>query len=178
MYIYVAALYALERDDEAVETYRDAVAAALEDPAHQAAVLAANALDVSAAREAGLAPALIERLTLTPARLDDYLAHGWRPMGQRIYTAHFALLGDGRLTDSKGVTVDFANTLVVMTSNLCQGPEYESRPGDDRAEARLLEPDPFAEGVIGHRHQFAPRATSRMRAMRCISSRAFSNSSS
>ncbi|MBN2082586.1 AAA family ATPase [bacterium] len=28
------------------------------------------------------------------------------------------LLDDGRLTDSKGVTVDFANTLVVMTSNV------------------------------------------------------------
>jgi ATP-dependent Clp protease ATP-binding subunit ClpB len=28
------------------------------------------------------------------------------------------LLDDGRLTDSKGVTVDFANTIVVMTSNV------------------------------------------------------------
>ncbi|MDD5718224.1 MAG: AAA family ATPase [Candidatus Krumholzibacteria bacterium] len=49
------------------------------------------------------------------------------------------LLDDGRLTDGKGRVVDFRNTLVIMTSNLCQGPEYEARPGDDRAEARLRE---------------------------------------
>ena len=46
-----------------------ALAAALEDPAAQTGILAANALDVSAARETGLEEALIERLTLTPARL-------------------------------------------------------------------------------------------------------------
>ena len=33
------------------------------------------------------------------------------------------LLDDGRLTDGKGRVVDFRNTLVIMTSNLCQGEE-------------------------------------------------------
>jgi glutamate-5-semialdehyde dehydrogenase len=51
-----------------------AVAAALEDAENQSAILAANAQDVAAAQEAGLADALIERLTLTPARLDGVAA--------------------------------------------------------------------------------------------------------
>jgi len=63
------------------------------------------------------------------------------------------LLDDGRLTDGKGRVVDFRNTLVIMTSNLCQGPEYEARPGDDRAEARLL------EGLAGH---FRPELLNRL----------------
>ena len=63
------------------------------------------------------------------------------------------LLDDGRLTDGKGRVVDFRNTLVIMTSNLCQGPEYETRPGDDRAEARLL------EGLQGH---FRPELLNRL----------------
>ncbi len=63
------------------------------------------------------------------------------------------LLDDGRLTDGKGRVVDFRNTLVIMTSNLCQGPEFESRPGDDRAEARLM------EGLQGH---FRPELLNRL----------------
>ena len=35
------------------------------------------------------------------------------------------LLDDGRLTDGRGRVVDFRNTLVVMTSNLCQDPRFE-----------------------------------------------------
>jgi glutamate-5-semialdehyde dehydrogenase len=50
------------------------LAEALEDKGNQAAILDANAADVSTAEEAGLADALIERLTLTPARLDGVAA--------------------------------------------------------------------------------------------------------
>ena len=44
------------------------------------------------------------------------------------------LLDDGRLTDSKGRTVDFKNTVVIMTSNL--GSQYiaEHRPTDSEAD--------------------------------------------
>jgi ATP-dependent Clp protease ATP-binding subunit ClpB len=44
------------------------------------------------------------------------------------------LLDDGRLTDSKGRTVDFKNTVVIMTSNL--GSQYiaEHRPSDSEAD--------------------------------------------
>lgn len=45
------------------------VADALEDPAQQRAILDANVQDISAAQEAGLNEALIDRLRLTPARL-------------------------------------------------------------------------------------------------------------
>lgn len=35
-----------------------------------------------------------------------------------VYNVLLQLLDDGRLTDSKGRTVDFSNTIVIMTSNL------------------------------------------------------------
>ena len=66
------------------------------------------------------------------------------------------LLDDGRLTDGKGRVVDFRNTLVIMTSNLCQGPEYEARPGDEHPETRLL------EGLQGH---FRPELLNRLDAI-------------
>ena len=37
------------------------------------------------------------------------------------------LLDDGRLTDGKGRVVDFRNTLVVMTSNICQDERFQPR---------------------------------------------------
>jgi len=42
---------------------------------------------------------------------------------------------------------------VIMTSNLCQGPEYEVLAGDTRGEARLL------EGLAGH---FRPELLNRL----------------
>jgi ATP-dependent Clp protease ATP-binding subunit ClpB len=38
------------------------------------------------------------------------------------------LLDDGRLTDGKGRVVDFRNTLVIMTSNLCQEERFAETP--------------------------------------------------
>ena len=49
------------------------------------------------------------------------------------------LLDDGRLTDGRGRVVGFRNTLVVMTSNLCQDPGYEPRPDADEAQQRDAE---------------------------------------
>jgi len=49
------------------------------------------------------------------------------------------LLDDGRLTDGKGRVVDFSNTLVLMTSNLCQDGEFEPSPGENEAERRERE---------------------------------------
>jgi glutamate-5-semialdehyde dehydrogenase len=46
-----------------------ALADALEDPSHQEVILGANDEDVAAAEQSGLAPALIERMRLTPDRL-------------------------------------------------------------------------------------------------------------
>ena len=37
----------------------------------------------------------------------------------RMYsTSYYKVLDDGRLTDGQGRTVDFRNTVVIMTSNL------------------------------------------------------------
>jgi len=51
------------------------------------------------------------------------------------------LLDDGRLTDGKGRVVNFRNTLVIMTSNLCQDDAYAARADEDPAEQekRLLD---------------------------------------
>ncbi len=50
-----------------------------------------------------------------------------------VFNILLQVLDDGRLTDSKGVTVDFRNTVIIMTSNI--GSEYLTRikgePGTD-----------------------------------------------
>jgi ATP-dependent Clp protease ATP-binding subunit ClpB len=66
------------------------------------------------------------------------------------------LLDDGRLTDGKGRRVDFANTLVIMTSNLCQDEAYEADPSDGSADGRLL------AGLAGH---FRPEFLNRLDAI-------------
>jgi len=49
------------------------------------------------------------------------------------------LLDDGRLTDGKGRVVDFRNTLVVMTSNLCHDQRFELDDlGDDDQHRRAV----------------------------------------
>ncbi len=44
------------------------------------------------------------------------------------------LLDDGRLTDGKGRVVDFSNTVIILTSNLCQEAQFE-----DANEATILQ---------------------------------------
>ncbi len=67
------------------------------------------------------------------------------------------LLDDGRLTDGKGRQVDFRNSLVIMTSNLCQDEMYEPRPN---AEG-ILQTDEslLMEGLVNH---FRPEFLNRM----------------
>jgi ATP-dependent Clp protease ATP-binding subunit ClpB len=55
------------------------------------------------------------------------------------------LLDDGRLTDGKGRVVDFRNTLVVMTSNICQDARFEPREDADEATQREIEREMLAE---------------------------------
>src|SRR3546814_6768235 len=50
------------------------------------------------------------------------------------YTTLFRSLDDGRLTDGQGRTVDFRNTVIVMTSNL-GSQMIQELDGDDSAEA-------------------------------------------
>ena len=44
-----------------------------------------------------------------------------------VFNVLLQILDDGRITDSKGVTVDFKNTLLIMTSNL--GSQYAFEKG-------------------------------------------------
>ena len=45
-----------------------------------------------------------------------------------VFNVLLQILDDGRITDSKGVTVDFKNTIIILTSNL--GSQYAFEPGD------------------------------------------------
>jgi len=55
-----------------------------------------------------------------------------------VFNILLQVLDDGRLTDSKGVTVDFRNTVIIMTSNI--GSEYLTRiKGEPGAESYKIE---------------------------------------
>ena len=45
-----------------------------------------------------------------------------------VFNILLQILDDGRITDSKGVTVDFKNTIVIMTSNLGSQYAFEKDP--------------------------------------------------
>ena len=47
-----------------------------------------------------------------------------------VFNILLQILDDGRITDSKGVTVDFKNTIIIMTSNL--GSEYAFEKDEDK----------------------------------------------
>ena len=74
------------------------------------------------------------------------------------------MLDDGRLTDGQGHTVDFKNTLIVMTSNI--GSEYlvNQKEGEDTDAAR---PYVMAETRWPSRSWPAASATATPCASRC-----------
>ena len=51
-----------------------------------------------------------------------------------VFNVFLQILDDGRLTDSKGRTVDFRNTVIIMTSNI--GSQYIQDLADDDAQMR------------------------------------------
>jgi len=60
-----------------------------------------------------------------------------------VFNVLLQVLDDGRLTDSKGRTVDFKNTVLIMTSNLgaqlLQGESLNSEASFDRAKDQVLD---------------------------------------
>ncbi len=54
-----------------------------------------------------------------------------------VFNVLLQILDDGRITDSKGVTVDFKNTLIIMTSNL--GSQYAFEPDQSKREDGYLQ---------------------------------------
>jgi len=72
-----------------------------------------------------------------------------------IFNILLQVLDDGRLTDGQGRTVDFSNTLIIMTSNL--GSQFLSSLGDDQKVSEV-EPQ-VMETVRGH---FRPEFLNRL----------------
>ncbi|PJF47229.1 MAG: ATP-dependent chaperone ClpB [Chloroflexi bacterium] len=60
-----------------------------------------------------------------------------------VFNVLLQLLDDGRLTDGQGRTVDFRNTVVIMTSNLLAGEDLEGMSRDDivRRLQRFFRPE-------------------------------------
>jgi len=54
-----------------------------------------------------------------------------------VFNILLQILDDGRITDSKGVTVDFKNTIVIMTSNL--GSQYAFEPDHDKKYKQYMD---------------------------------------
>jgi ATP-dependent Clp protease ATP-binding subunit ClpC len=71
------------------------------------------------------------------------------------------LLDDGRLTDGKGRVVNFCNTLVVMTSNLCQDERFAPRE-DETDEQKRERRRMTTEELV---HHFRPEFLNRLDAI-------------
>ncbi len=69
------------------------------------------------------------------------------------------LLDDGRLTDGKGRVVDFTNTLVIMTSNLCQEADFEPPHRKESEKERLERENRVIAALTGH---FRPEFLNRL----------------
>ncbi len=52
-----------------------------------------------------------------------------------VFNVLLQVLDDGRLTDNKGVTVDFRNTIIILTSNIASDKIMEFRDPEDREKA-------------------------------------------
>jgi ATP-dependent Clp protease ATP-binding subunit ClpB len=72
-----------------------------------------------------------------------------------VFNILLQVLDDGRLTDGQGRTVDFRNTLIVMTSNL--GSDYLASLGDDQDVDEVRE---MVMGVV--RAHFRPEFLNRL----------------
>ena len=54
-----------------------------------------------------------------------------------VFNILLQILDDGRITDSQGRTVDFKNTIIIMTSNI--GSEYLLKGNDDKTREMVME---------------------------------------
>jgi ATP-dependent Clp protease ATP-binding subunit ClpB len=56
-----------------------------------------------------------------------------------VFNLLLQVLDDGRLTDNKGVTVDFKNTIIILTSNIASSQIIETKDKDERKKAVMNE---------------------------------------
>ena len=68
----------------------------------------------------------------------------------KVFNVFLQILDDGRLTDGQGRTVDFRNTVIIMTSNIA-GPEIlaRSRGGDGSSHEAWSEVEDMVKGRLG-----------------------------
>ena len=74
-----------------------------------------------------------------------------------VFNVLLQVLDDGRLTDGQGRTVNFKNTVVIMTSNIGSQLILEMRGGDDRSYQRMRE-----QVLEALRRQFRPEFLNRV----------------
>src|SRR3546814_2307777 len=82
-----------------------------------------------------------------------------------VFNVLLQVLDDGRLTDGQGRTVDFSNTLIILTSNL--GSQYLATMSDDQSVADV-EPQ-VMEVVRGHFRPDRKKHTSELQSLMRIS---------
>jgi glutamate-5-semialdehyde dehydrogenase len=122
------ALVSTERKNQALHAIADALRA------NQAAILAANAIDLERGRDAGLSAALLDRMLLTPERLASIASdarsvaqlpdpvgvqfdHNVLPNGLRVHKRHVPLGVVGVIYEARpNVTIDIA-TLCIKSGN-------------------------------------------------------------
>jgi ATP-dependent Clp protease ATP-binding subunit ClpB len=74
-----------------------------------------------------------------------------------VFNVLLQVLDDGRLTDGKGRTVNFKNTVIIMTSNIGSQLILEMRGSDDRTYQRMRE-----QVLEALRRQFRPEFLNRV----------------
>ena len=74
-----------------------------------------------------------------------------------VFNVLLQVLDDGRITDSKGKTVDFKNTILIMTSNI--GSEYLLEGIDENGE---IKPEASAQVMAGLKNHFRPEFLNRL----------------
>ena len=74
-----------------------------------------------------------------------------------VFNVLLQVLDDGRITDSQGRTVDFKNTILIMTSNI--GSEYLLEGIDENGE---IKPEASAQVMAGLKNHFRPEFLNRL----------------
>jgi ATP-dependent Clp protease ATP-binding subunit ClpB len=84
-------------------------------------------------------------------------AHAERLQGPEVFNVLLQVLDDGRLTDGQGRTVNFKNTVIIMTSNIGSQLILEMRGSDERTYQRMRE-----QVLEALRRQFRPEFLNRV----------------
>ena len=80
-----------------------------------------------------------------------------------VFNTLLQILDDGRLTDSKGRTVDFKNTVIIMTSNVGSGMIRQQHAGLRARRRRPAEHEDFEKRLLDElRQTFRPEFLNRI----------------